>query len=136
MAQMWLLRLPKYTSTTTTKTGASDTTTTTATTSTSTAVKNTVEKNGGTQDCCCWGLRKVLKKLKRQGRMLRAATTSRQSSLECRYDPLSYSLNFDTSGCGSLVDDQDYYQFCAFSSRFVGNIPRTSSYPRLVSPSH
>ncbi|OWM85701.1 hypothetical protein CDL15_Pgr029124 [Punica granatum] len=78
----------------------------------------------------CCGLAKFIDKLriKRKRRlalMLRGGqrcTTSSQNSLQCRYDPLSYSLNFDTrSGSGSLLDDEDYYQFYAFSSRFAAN---------------
>ncbi|XP_059658481.1 uncharacterized protein LOC132304751 [Cornus florida] len=82
--------------------------------------------------CCC--LSKLVKKLKKHSRMLRK--TTRQSSFQCRYDPLSYSLNFDTrSGCGSLLDDEDYYRFYAFTSRFVAN-PRTATCPRLVASVH
>ncbi|GFS44828.1 hypothetical protein Acr_00g0092240 [Actinidia rufa] len=73
-------------------------------------------------------------KLKKQGRTLLRTTPTRQSSLQCRYDPLSYSLNFDPTGSGNLADDND--RFYAFSSRFVatskGNIcPRV-----LVAASH
>ncbi|KAL0679423.1 hypothetical protein Bca4012_007404 [Brassica carinata] len=48
-------------------------------------------------------------------------TARRQcSSLQCRYDPMSYSLNFDGGACGTLPDDEDYYfRFYAFSSRYV-----------------
>lgn len=113
-AQMWLLWLPKCTSTTT-KTSEGVTSTASITTM--------VDKSR--QECCCGSLQKMLKKLKKQVKMLRATSASKQSSFQCRYDPLSYSLNFDTSGYGSLEKDQDYYQFCAFSSRFVGN-PRAS----------
>ncbi|KAK3015084.1 hypothetical protein RJ639_007471 [Escallonia herrerae] len=63
---------------------------------------------------CC--LFKLLTKLKKHGRMLRATGRHSSSRLQCRYDPQSYSLNFDTSGCGSLLDE-DYYRFYAFSSR-------------------
>ncbi|KAF5729216.1 hypothetical protein HS088_TW21G01375 [Tripterygium wilfordii] len=83
-------------------------------------------------DCCSSSgcLTKLMKRLKKQGRMLRATTGSGKSSLQCRYDPLSYSLNFDTtSGFGSLSDDVDYYQFRAFSSKFVAN-------PRMSTTSH
>ncbi|CAN1169330.1 hypothetical protein LINPERPRIM_LOCUS19757 [Linum perenne] len=69
--------------------------------------------------CCCGCLAKLMRRLKKQGKMIRAAAVgpSRQPSLECRYDALSYSLNFDQC----LVEDEDYLQFCAFSSRFVAN---------------
>ncbi|XP_061360475.1 uncharacterized protein LOC133304454 [Gastrolobium bilobum] len=75
--------------------------------------------------CCCL-VTKLMRKLKRRSRSrtLRPSSASRQGSFQCRYDPLSYSLNFDTSGCGSLLDE-DYYKFYAFSSRFVANT-RTS----------
>ncbi|KAJ0083029.1 hypothetical protein Patl1_12256 [Pistacia atlantica] len=50
------------------------------------------------------------------------------SSFQCHYDPLSYSLNFDTTGSGSLLDDEDYYyKFYAFSSRFVATSKPSSS---------
>ncbi|KAK2988344.1 hypothetical protein RJ640_000331 [Escallonia rubra] len=80
--------------------------------STSTAVQN----NSSTRPShlCC--LFKLVTKLKKHGRMLRAAGRHSSSRLQYRYDPLSYSLNFDTSGCGSLLDE-DYYRFYAFSSR-------------------
>nr|XP_016452972.1 PREDICTED: uncharacterized protein LOC107777460 [Nicotiana tabacum] len=76
------------------------------------------ESNAAMSSCC--GLSRLMRKLKRHSnKMLKtAASTSRQSSFQCRYDPLSYALNFDTSGTGSLLDE-DYYKFCAFSSRFV-----------------
>jgi len=108
MAQMLLLWWSK----TTTKTGGVDTIA--ATTS------KTVENIGSTQNCFCGCLTKLLKKLKKRGRVIRAAAASRQSSFQCRYDPLSYSLNFDTSG-----HDEDYYHFCAFTSRFVANPSRS-----------
>ncbi|KAK7359610.1 hypothetical protein VNO77_01571 [Canavalia gladiata] len=54
---------------------------------------------------CCCVLKKLLRKLKRH----------RHPSFQCRYDPLSYSLNFDTTGCGTLLDE-DYYKYYAFSS--------------------
>ncbi|TKY59676.1 hypothetical protein E2542_SST16769 [Spatholobus suberectus] len=73
--------------------------------------------------CCCL-VTKLMRKLKRRGRTLRPKSASRQGSFQCRYDPLSYSLNFDSTGCGSLMDE-DYHKFYAFSSRFVAN-PRTS----------
>ncbi|KAJ9183273.1 hypothetical protein P3X46_007152 [Hevea brasiliensis] len=120
---MWLLWLPKCTSATT-KTRGGVTTTATITTM----------ADNGRQECCCGGLQKLLKKLKKQGKMLRGTTACRQSSFQCHYDPLSYSLNFDTSGHGSLEEDQDYYKFCAFSSRFVGN--PSASLQRLAAASH
>ncbi|XP_057419348.1 uncharacterized protein LOC130713593 [Lotus japonicus] len=74
--------------------------------------------------CCCL-VTKLVRKLKRRSRSTpRPVSASRQGSFQCRYDPLSYSLNFDTTGCGTLLDE-DYYKFYAFSSRFVAN-PRTS----------
>ncbi|KAF5733573.1 hypothetical protein HS088_TW16G00013 [Tripterygium wilfordii] len=81
------------------------------------------ESSNINSDCCSSSagcLAKLVKRLKKQGRII--LRPSGQSSFQCRYDPLSYSLNFDTtSGVGSLSDDVDYYQFCAFSSKFVAN---------------
>ncbi|KAG5228548.1 hypothetical protein IMY05_016G0106600 [Salix suchowensis] len=129
MAQIWLLWWPK----TTTKIGAGGVDTTATTKATTSKI---VEKSSGsTQTCFCGCLTKLLK-LRKRRRMLRAATASRQSSFQFRYDPLSYSLNFDTSGCGGMLDDEDYYQFCAFTSRFVANPSRssTSSSSRILVP--
>ncbi|GMJ12594.1 hypothetical protein HRI_004928600 [Hibiscus trionum] len=67
----------------------------------------------GKNGCYCAGLVRILSKLKKE---VRSAGASRQSSFQCRYDPLSYSLNFDTSGSGS---DEDYHHMYAFSSRFA-----------------
>ncbi|CAK8578202.1 unnamed protein product [Lathyrus sativus] len=69
--------------------------------------------------CCCLMTKLMRKVLKR------SRSRIRQGSFQCCYDPLSYSLNFDTSDCGSLLDEDYYYKFCAFSSRFVAN-PTTS----------
>lgn len=82
----------------------------------------------------CYCLTKLVRKLRRyRRRSLRS--TRRLSSFQCRYDPMSYSLNFDTSGSGSCFLDEDYHRFCSFSSRFVVK-PRTSTpCPRLVLPS-
>ncbi|CAK8578201.1 unnamed protein product [Lathyrus sativus] len=70
---------------------------------------------------CCCSMTKLMRKLL----MKRSRSRIRQGSFQCCYDPLSYSLNFDTSDCGSLLDEDYYYKFCAFSSRFVAN-PTTS----------
>ena len=140
---MWLhFWWPKNTSPTTTKSGCEPGGTTIAATTTAgtitTAVANTavsaacLARNASSSHCSC--LAKLVKKLKRRSKGLRA-TTSRQSSFQCRYDPLSYSLNFDSTGCGSLLDE-DYHHFYSFSSRFVAN-PRLTSCPRvLVATSH
>ncbi|XP_052183466.1 uncharacterized protein LOC127795683 [Diospyros lotus] len=80
--------------------------------------------NTASGTCCCFA--KLVRKLKKHtSRMLIAP--SRQASFQCRYDPLSYSLNFDSSGCGTFSDDRDrdYHQFYAFSSRFVA-APKTA----------
>ncbi|KAF9689506.1 hypothetical protein SADUNF_Sadunf01G0099100 [Salix dunnii] len=130
MAQIWLLWWPK----TTTKIGAGGVDTTATTKATSSEI---VEKSAGsTQTCFCGCLTKLLKKLRKRGRMLRTATASRQSSFQFQYDPMSYSLNFDTSGYGGMLNDEDYYQFCAFTSRFVANPSRssTSSSSRILVP--
>jgi hypothetical protein len=122
---MWLLWWPKNTSTTKSSTGGEGGGGTASATATAMST-SCLAGNGLSSDCCC--LRKLVKKLKRQNRSLGAA--SRQSSFQCRYDPLSYSLNFNPSGSGSLLDE-DYHQFYSFSSRFVAN-PRTASCPTLV----
>ncbi|KAK7399804.1 hypothetical protein VNO78_10996 [Psophocarpus tetragonolobus] len=83
--------------------------------------------------CCCL-VTKLMRKLKRRGRIVRPKSGTRQGSFQCRYDPLSYSLNFDTTGCGSLKDE-DYYKFYAFSSKFLPN-PTTSSCPPPPRNSH
>ncbi|OMO92367.1 hypothetical protein COLO4_17639 [Corchorus olitorius] len=132
MAQMWLLWCPK-----TAKSGGD----TVASASTTTAkVKNiggrspsSLGKNG----CCCGCLARFVRKVKKQSKEMvrvRGAGASRQSSFQCRYDPLSYSLNFDQSGCGSLEDHEDYLH--AFSSRFVANPRRPSSTQMLPPASH
>lgn len=115
---MWPLTSQKNTTTTTTTTvkmSHESVTTTTAVARKSMA---------STCHCCCL-VTKLMRKLKsRRSRKLRPTSASRQGSFQCRYDPLSYSLNFDSTGCGSLMDE-DYYKFYAFSSRFVSN-PRVS----------
>lgn len=124
---MWLLWWPKNTSTTKSTADEAGGTTSDATTAATTTMSTTcLARNGlSSADCCC--LTKLVRKVKRQSKSLRS--TSRQSSFQCRYDPLSYSLNFDPSGSGSLLDE-DYHQFYSFSSRFVAN-PRTPC-PRLM----
>ncbi|KAE7995931.1 hypothetical protein FH972_000688 [Carpinus fangiana] len=135
---MWLLWWPKNTSTTKTGGESASSSTTTSATATATATATAADVsttcragNGMSSDCCCLA-KKLLRKLKRQSKSLRA--TSRQSSFQCRYDPLSYSLNFDPSGSGSLLDE-DYHHFYSFSSRFVAN-PRTSCPTLMASASN
>ncbi|XP_031123790.1 uncharacterized protein LOC116026604 [Ipomoea triloba] len=87
-------------------------------------------KDAATNSSSC-GLVKLIRKLKRQSKMMMLCTPgSRQPAFQCRYDPLSYSLNFDAGGARSLADEDDYYfKFCAFSSRFAAiptNIGRVS----------
>ncbi|CAI9782238.1 unnamed protein product [Fraxinus pennsylvanica] len=78
-------------------------------------------ENASTSNCC--GLSNLMRRvLRKRSKMLHS--TSRQSSFQCRYDPLSYSLNFDTNGSTSNLLDEDYYKFYSFSSRFVAT-PRT-----------
>lgn len=96
----------------------------------SSATTTTVSTNSSSSSNCC-GLSKLMRKLKKRSKMLHQA--SRQSSLQCRYDPMSYSLNFDRTGSGDFVDD-DYYKFYAFSSRFVA-APRADC-QRLVVVAH
>ncbi|RYR17290.1 hypothetical protein Ahy_B03g062050 [Arachis hypogaea] len=67
--------------------------------------------------CCCVVTKFMTKLLVKSVNRSRRRTTSRQSSFQCRYDPLSYSLNFE---------EQDCYKFSAFSSRFLAN-PSSSS---------
>ncbi|KAK8626563.1 hypothetical protein V6N13_134204 [Hibiscus sabdariffa] len=106
MAQICLLWCPKKT-----KSGRSNATT-----------------RGRGNGCSCAGLVRILSKLKKESKgMVRSAGASRQSSFQCRYDPLSYSLNFDTSGNGSTIDDEDYHHLYAFSSRFAANPRRPCS---------
>ncbi|XP_027088130.1 uncharacterized protein LOC113783703 [Coffea eugenioides] len=99
-------------------------------TNTTTCSSSSASDHNPSSNCC--GLSRLMRKLKKQRKML--CSTSRQSSFQCRYDPMSYSLNFDTTGSGSIVDE-DYYKFYAFSSRFVATTPRNDC-QRLVSTSH
>lgn len=120
MVQMWLLRWPKTTATT------------------STAATSASQSDS---TYCCMSkkpLSKVLKTLKKHGskmlhRHLNITNVSRTRpccSFQYHYDPLSYSLNFDTSGSGSLLDDEDYYyKFYSFSSRFVATSKSPSTCP-------
>ncbi|KAJ1387320.1 hypothetical protein SESBI_40060 [Sesbania bispinosa] len=120
---MWPLNSQKNTTSSTTMKMSHKSATTTSATVQTKSVAST-----STCQCCCL-VTKLMRKLKRRSRTLRpAASASRQSSFQCRYDPLSYSLNFDTTGCGSLLDE-DYYKFYAFSSRFVANPTTSSSCP-------
>ncbi|KAG8385100.1 hypothetical protein BUALT_Bualt03G0006300 [Buddleja alternifolia] len=115
---------PKTTSTTTPSGGDShERVTAASTTSYSSRTENT-----SSSASCCTGLSKLMRRLKKRSK-LTLHTASRQSSFQCRYDPLSYSLNFDRSGSGDVADE-DYYKFYAFSSRFVAT-PRTDC-QRLV----
>ncbi|GER41017.1 NHL domain-containing protein [Striga asiatica] len=63
----------------------------------------------------CCGLSRLMRRFI-QRRPTKLHPASRQSSFQCRYDPLSYSLNFDICGSGDFPDD-DYYKYYAFSSR-------------------
>lgn len=118
MVQMWLLWLPKNPK---------------AAAASRSSGGGSVPRNEASSACfSCKRFSKLLmRKLKKRG------VPSRQSSLQCRYDPMSYSLNFDTSGCGSTVDDHEdyYYKFYAFSSRFVANPTTTATTTSSSSPS-
>lgn len=118
MVQMWLLWLPKNPK---------------AATASRSSGGSSVPRNEASSACfSCKRFSKLLmRKLKKRG------VPSRQSSLQCRYDPMSYSLNFDTSGCGSTVDDHEdyYYKFYAFSSRYVANPTTTTTTTSSSSPS-
>ncbi|AEE84254.1 unnamed protein product [Arabidopsis thaliana] len=105
-----------------------------ATTATAVTKKSNVPTP--TPNCCVTCLARLIRKLKKKGRLLLATSTARRqgSSLQCRYDPMSYSLNFDGGACGTLPDDEDYYlRFYAFSSRYVtttNNIRKRPPLPR------
>ncbi|KAL8513205.1 hypothetical protein ACS0TY_019419 [Phlomoides rotata] len=114
MMQLSLPWLSKTTPTTASAGAASSTTTT--------------SRRGGS---CC-GLSRLIRRLKKRSKMLQPS--SRQPSFQCRYDPLSYSLNFDRSGSADFVDE-DYYKYYAFSSRFVAT-STTHDCQRLVAASH
>nr|XP_011460504.1 PREDICTED: uncharacterized protein LOC105350362 [Fragaria vesca subsp. vesca] len=120
---MWHLSWPKTTCST--KIGGHEPQDTTATTTTTSTTK-CIKASPSSSHCTC--LAKLVRKLRKQRRRVGCA---KSSSFQCRYDPLSYSLNFDASGYGNLSDDQDYYKFYAFSSRFVAN-PAVASCPRLI----
>lgn len=83
----------------------------------------------GMSSCCA--LSKLVKKLKKRSKKLCWSNRHQSSSFQCRYDPMSYSLNFDTTGSGGNFLDEDYYKFYAFSSRFVPT-PTTSNYRQIV----
>ncbi|KAJ4880965.1 hypothetical protein Rs2_38020 [Raphanus sativus] len=90
--------------------------------SVSTTVTKKLDVPNPPPKCCITCLARLIRKVKSKGRLLLSATASRrqQRSLQCRYDPMSYSLNFDGGACGTLADDEDYYfRFYAFSSRYV-----------------
>ncbi|EXC24812.1 hypothetical protein L484_018526 [Morus notabilis] len=108
MTQMWLLWWPRNTSSAAKRQGQPATTTaTTAATATSHG------KGFSTSSHCPSCLAKLVRKLKKQARTIGFAP-SRQAAFECRYDLLSYSLNFDDS---SALDHEDnHYKFCALSS--------------------
>ncbi|MED6109790.1 hypothetical protein PIB30_036817 [Stylosanthes scabra] len=76
---------------------------------TNTATKSSMD----TCHCCCVVtklMRKLLIKSINNNKRRTTTSTRHKSSFQCRYDPLSYSLNFE---------EQDYYNFSAFSSRFL-----------------
>ncbi|KAK2634978.1 hypothetical protein Ddye_029770 [Dipteronia dyeriana] len=129
MVQMWLLWWPKSTTTTSLPENGSF--------CCITADSSSVTTRSSTSSSSC--VSKLVRKVKKQCRGLRTTAVGRRKrSFECRYDLLSYSLNFDTSGCGHMLKDEDYYyHFCAFSSRYVANNPTTSSPKiKMVSTSH
>ena len=131
MTQMWLLWWPKNTFSTKRHGEAAATSTTAMASAAALSVSSCNSFSTTSSHCPC--ITKVVRKLKKHARMMGLAP-SRQSSFQCNYDPLSYSLNFDdtSTGCQNLLDE-DYYQYCAFSSRFVAN-PRTC--PRPVALAH
>ncbi|XP_047331024.1 uncharacterized protein LOC124934535 [Impatiens glandulifera] len=83
-------------------------------------------------DCCGLSnlVTNLLNSMKKRSSEIRMKNRSRQSSFKCRYDPSSYSLNFDSSGNNNLsFDDDYYYRFCTFSSRFACAVPITAVSP-------
>ncbi|XP_054776310.1 uncharacterized protein LOC129284844 [Prosopis cineraria] len=122
---MWSLWCPKVTSPSTAAVKMEEESATAAT-----AAASIASSTGSSRCSCCCLVTKLVRKLKRRRHSKRLRSASRQGSFQCRYDPLSYSLNFDDGrgGCGSLLDE-DYYKFYAFSSRFVANPQRSSSCP-------
>ncbi|XAR59404.1 hypothetical protein NMG60_11015231 [Bertholletia excelsa] len=81
-------------------------------------------------ECSC--VFRLVRKLKKQGRILRnratitSITPSRQSSFQCRYDPLSYSLNFDDSTLNPYL--HQHHNHSHLSSRFVSHpLPATAA---------
>lgn len=112
MTQMWLLWWPKNSPSTTTTT-----TTRVGVCCGEEAASGAASNSTSTHSSC---VSKLVRKLKKHVREFigGASRKSASSSFQCRYDPLSYALNFDTSSC---LDDEDYYQFYAFSSRFVAH---------------
>ncbi|KAL1537561.1 hypothetical protein AAHA92_30059 [Salvia divinorum] len=89
------------------------------TTTSAAATASASVATSSSSNCC--GLSRLMRRLKKRSKMLHPS--SRQPALQCRYDPLSYSLNFDSGGSGDFLDD-DYYKFYAFSSRFVAAPPQ------------
>lgn len=122
MTHIWLLLWPKLISNPATKCDGDS--------SNSAASKASVTTSSSSSTHSCLGLKKLVRKLKKQSRMVRAAASSRPS-LGSSYDPQSYSLNFDSSGWGSFLDG-DHYQFHAFSSRFIANPPPPPPPPRVL----
>lgn len=83
--------------------------------------------------CCCNFLKLVRKLLKIRSVRLLGRASGNSCKQKCKYDPLTYSLNFDANGYGNFSDDEDYYyRFYAFSSRFVATSTAATSCPRLV----
>ena len=115
---------------------SSITTNTVASTTTRSFSTSTPMSTSTSTSTSCCGLTRLLRKLKRcSSKMLKTSsstysTTSRQSSFQCRYDPLSYALNFDTSD--HVSEDEDYYKFCAFSSRFVATTKPHDYHPQTL----
>ncbi|KAK4254662.1 hypothetical protein QN277_010012 [Acacia crassicarpa] len=132
MTQMWPLWCPKTTSFSSAAVKAEEETATT--TAVAAPAASTISGGSSSWRCnCCCLVTKLMRKLKRRRHSKPLRSSIRQQGpLQCRYDPLSYSLNFDDgrSGCaaGSLLDE-DYYKFYAFSSRFVANLQKSSSCP-------
>ncbi|KAL7131331.1 hypothetical protein ABFS83_13G190100 [Erythranthe nasuta] len=90
------------------------------TTTTTTSNNSTRTEAAASNNCC--GLSKLIRRIKKRTKML-------------QYDPLSYSLNFDTTASGDFTDE-DYYKYYAFSSRFVATPTIDCQRSVLVAPSH
>uniref|UniRef100_A0A0E0LEF8 Uncharacterized protein n=1 Tax=Oryza punctata TaxID=4537 RepID=A0A0E0LEF8_ORYPU len=70
---------------------------------------------------CGLALGRLVRKLRRQSRMMLSRPGGAAAAGRCQYDPLSYARNFDRSGLGDGDDDvsAQLYHHYTFASRFV-----------------